>query len=68
LGLSGEPRLVLALCGSTEHNLYGCRVNNTGDSRDQAETSAMTLQALSWQQGSMVDCGYWINSSNEPGI
>jgi len=28
LGLTGEPRLVLALCGSTEHNLYGCRVNN----------------------------------------
>jgi len=29
LGLTGEPRLVLALCGSTEHNLYGCRVNSS---------------------------------------
>jgi hypothetical protein len=27
LGLAGELCLVLALCGSTEHNLFGRRVN-----------------------------------------
>jgi hypothetical protein len=29
LGLAGELCLVLALCGSTEHNLFGRRVNIT---------------------------------------
>jgi hypothetical protein len=28
LGLAGELCLVLALCGSTEHNLFGRRVNS----------------------------------------
>jgi hypothetical protein len=27
----------------------------------------MTMERLSWQSGSMVDCVYWINSYNEAG-